>query len=108
MTIDDQLKRALRRQPAPDDLADRIIARLGERAVSPVAQSRATFKVATWLAAAAALVMAVAGERYYEQQREAAEVAHAQQQISLALQITSEKLALVQRRLQESTGNASR
>lgn len=110
MTMDDEftpsevegLRYALRRKEAPPDLADRVLARINSGA-APSATPRSSMTM-RWLAAAAAvLLMAGAGERYYEQQRaaaQAAEAARVQQEIRIALEITSEKLAAVQRKLQ--------
>lgn len=56
--------------------------------------------VRRWLAAAAVLAVTVGGaERYYTQQRQAAEAARVQQELRIALQITSDTLAVVQSKL---------
>jgi hypothetical protein len=53
-----------------------------------------------WLAAAAALTLVVAGSvRYYAYQQGVAEAERVKAEIRLALQITSEKIAMVQLRL---------
>jgi len=53
-----------------------------------------------WLAAAAALTLVVGGSvRYYAYQQSVAEAERVKAEIRLALQITSEKIAMVQLRL---------
>ena len=101
MNIDDELREALRRKQAPADLADRVLARINEqpepvRKAGPTSSSQG---VRRWLAAAAVLAVAAGGaERYYTQQR-AAEAARVQQEFRIALQITSDTLAVVQSKL---------
>ena len=119
MTMDDELREALRRKQAPADLADRVLALARERSVTPPAtrfnSGAATAEkpgtrrmVMRWLAAAAVLAVTAGGaERYYTQQR-AAEAARVEQEIRLALQITSETLARVQSKLSEPADNGRR
>ena len=98
MNIEDDLKRALRRQPAPPDFADRVLARIDPQAAT--AASRRSH-VRQWLAAAAAAALVATGAaRYYTYQQSVAEAERINQDIRLALQITSEKLAHVQARVQ--------
>jgi hypothetical protein len=59
-----------------------------------------------WLAAAAAsALLATGGARYYMHQQMLAEAERVEAEVRLALQITSEKLALVQRKVNDSTTN---
>jgi hypothetical protein len=98
MNIEDDLKRALRRQPAPPDFADRVLARIDPQAASAAGRRS---HVRQWLAAAAAAALVATGAaRYYTYQQSVAEAERINQDIRLALQITSEKLALVQTRVQ--------
>lgn len=111
MTFEDDLQRALRRRPAPPDLADRVLARLapepaaardGQRP-APAARIPGRDTMTRWLAAAAAVTLLAAGSaRYYEYRQAAAEAARVQQELQLALQITTETLARVQQRLDSS------
>lgn len=104
MNLDHDLRRAFRRQPAPPDLADRVMARLDTRDAAPAAAPSTSVRSATvrWLAAAAAImVTAVGGAQYYSHRQVAAEAERVQNEVRLALQIAGEKLALLQRKLQE-------
>ena len=101
MILDDELRGALKRQPPSPDFADRVLARIARGDVeggrSPALR---------WLAAAAALTLVVAGSvRYYAYQQSVAEAERVKAEIRLALQITSEKIAMVQLRL--GTGSTS-
>ena len=104
MNLEDDLRRALKRTPAPDDFADRIIGRvergeLPKAAVIPFARPR--MRVVQWLAAAAAVtLMTAGGANYYRQRQAIAEAERAQAEVMLALQITSEAFAVVQDKLQ--------
>jgi hypothetical protein len=119
MNMDNELREALRRKQAPADLADRVLARASEQSerrpaagfdtgAATAAQPRTSRVVMRWLAAAAVLAVTAGGaERYYTQQR-AAEAARVQEEIRIALQITSETLARVQSKLSEPAENGSR
>ncbi len=104
MNMDNELRDALRRKQAPDDLADRVLARInnGEArdAQAPTVRSGAgSHPVLRWLAAAAVLAVAAgSAERYYTQQQ-AAEAARVQEELRMALQITHDTLAVVQTKL---------
>lgn len=100
MNLDHDLRRALRRTPAPPHLAHRVLARLEQPHVVPAATSRAPAVRRLAVAAAIALT-AVGGAEYYRRQQTVAEAERVQKDIRLALQITGETLALVQRKLQE-------
>ena len=106
MNLEDDLRRALKRTPAPPDFADRVIARVeqGDEPLRFVPQPRRLSLKTTamqWLAAAAAVVLlAGGGMRYYERQQQIAEAERAQAEVMMALQITSEAFATVQAKLQ--------
>jgi len=105
MNIEHDLQRALRRQPAPPDFADRVLARIDAQA-SP-ANRRSPLR--QWLAAAAAAALVATGAaQYYTYQQSVAEAERIRQDIRLALQITSEKLALVQARVDASLSDSQR
>jgi hypothetical protein len=111
MNLDDELRRALKRQPPSPDFADRVLARIargdveggrgkgagGRRTAEGGKPARPALR---WLAAAAALILVVGGSvGYYAHQQSAAEAERVKAEIRLALQITSEKIAMVQLRL---------
>jgi len=109
MNLEDDLRRALKRTPAPPDFADRVIARVekGDEPLRFVPRARRftpNTSAMQWLAAAAAVVLlAGGGVRYYEYQQNVAEAKRVEAEIRLAMQITGETLALVQTRLNESS-----
>ena len=106
MNIEHDLQRALRRQPAPPDFADRVLARIDPPAAS--AASRRS-PVRQWLAAAAAAALVATGAaQYYAHQQTVAEAERVNQEIRIALQITSEKLAHVQRKVEASLSERQR
>ena len=110
MSIDHELRHALRREQAPADLADRVLARIngGTGATNPRPGSTGS-NVRRWLAAAAVLAVAAGGaERYYQQQQQAAEAARVKEEIRLALQITNDTLARVQSKLSRPADNGVR
>lgn len=126
MDIEHDLQRALRRTPAPPDFADRVLSRIAADDAQDRQQAsgdtgrgnghglgsgnyRRLHSPARWLAAAAAVVMVATGSfRYYEYQQTVSEAERVKQEIRLALQITSEKLALAQQRIERSAQDASR
>ncbi len=106
MNIEHELQRALRRKQAPPDFADRVLSRIDHK---PAASTAAPSRIRHWLAAAAAVTLIATGAaRYYEQQQAAAEAARVNADIRLALQITSEKLALVQAKVDASLSDSQR
>ena|SRR5687767_9344939 len=106
MNIEHELQNALRRKQAPPDFTGRVLARIDPK---PAASSAAPSRIRHWLAAAAAVtLLATGGARYYEHQQAVAEAERVNQDIRLALQITSEKLALVQARVEASLSDSQR
>ena len=109
MNIEQDLHHALRRKPAPPDLADRVLARVSQSPAPTAAVPPRAVPVRRWLAAAAAFALVATGAtRYYASQQTAAEAERARQEIGIALQITSEKLALVQSRIDASLSDSQR
>ena len=99
--MDRELSDALQRKQAPDDLADRVLARINSGATQPARAGAGASPVLRWLAAAAVLALTAGGaERYYTQQQ-AAEAARVQEELRVALQITSDTLAHVQSKLSQ-------
>ena len=109
MNIDHELHDALRRKEAPDNLADRVLARINAAPVQPTRSGSSWSTNARWLAAAAVLTLAVGGaERYYTQQQQAAETARVREELRTALQITNDTLARVQSKLSRPADNGVR
>lgn len=105
MNLDHDLRRAFRRTPAPAGLVDRVLARIEEPNRSSARNARAASHMPArrWLAAAAVLTLVAAGgARYYAYYQTAAEAERVKADIRLALQITSDKLSLVQRKVQNA------
>src|SRR6185436_20539001 len=108
MNMDRELHDALQRKQAPDDLADRVLARINSDATQPARAGAGSSPVLRWLAAAAVLAITVGGaERYYTQQQ-AAEAARVQQELQIALKITNDTLAVVQSKLSQPAENGGR
>ena len=100
MNMDRELSDALQRKQAPDDLADRVLARINSGATQAARTGGGSNPVMRWLAAAAVLAVAVGGaERYYTQQQQAAETARVKEELRVALQITNDTLARVQNKI---------
>jgi hypothetical protein len=104
MNLEDDLRRALRRKPAPPDLVDRVRGAIerNEVAVASMPPSNA-WRAFPWLAVAAVItLMAARGTRYYGDQQQVAAAHRVQSDIRIALQITNEKLGLVQRKVHDT------
>jgi len=116
MSLDDDLQRLFKRKPAPPDFADRLRARIEQTDGSAAGRTSATRRLVgsrsdptlggggavRWVAAAAVIALvATGGARYYVYQQTAAEAERVKAEIRIAFQITGEKLALAQRRVQE-------
>lgn len=104
MNLEDDLRRALRRKPAPPALVDRIRVAVERNDVMAASTSLAdTRRAWPWLAAAAVItMMAARGTLFYADRQHVAEARQVQSDIRIALQITNEKLGLVQRRMHAS------
>jgi len=108
MKFEDDLRRALRAKDAPEDLEARVLARIADAraradSLRPVVAHARPRRAAWWIAAAASLVVAATGAFYNEQNRAQAEGVRAAREVRQALQIASNKLALVQRRVNQSS-----
>jgi hypothetical protein len=94
MNLEDDLRRALRREPAPADFAARVLSRTR---VLPFWRRPVTLAIAATLAAAAIVPPAV--YEYHERQR----ALEAKDQLILALSITRVQLRQVQERIRQNT-----
>jgi hypothetical protein len=119
---EDALKRALRRESAPDGFAERVLARVAEQNSAESGRGRRDFwwpfftqPLVRWAAAAALAAALVAGGLHYRQvqydkaERERAQGEAAKQRLMLALRIAGSKLQLAKSKVNEinadSTGN---
>ena len=108
MNMDRELHDALQRKQAPDDLAERVLARINSGKTQPARAGSGASPVLRWLAAAAVLAVAVGGaERYYTQQQ-AAETTRVKEELRVALQITNDTLARVQDKISQPAGARGR
>ena len=105
MNLEHDLRDAFRRKQAPADLADRVLARINEEPAPSRHPGPTSSGVRRWVAAAAVLAIAAGSGQYYEHehQRQAAETARVQEELRMAMQITSETLARVQSKLSQQT-----
>jgi hypothetical protein len=101
MNLEHDLRDAFRRKQAPADLADRVLARINEEPAPSRQAGPASSGVRRWLATAAVFAIAAGAGQYYEHQRQVAEAARVQQELRIAMQITSETLARVQSKLSQ-------
>lgn len=106
--LEQELRRALRREEAPPDLADSIFARVTEREVSANVWYRLVnichLPAAKFATAAVLCVALLAGSlEYRHRQQEIREGEAAKQQLMLALRITSNKLQYVQSKVNETS-----
>jgi hypothetical protein len=104
MRFEDELRRALRPVEPPDGFEERVRARIAERQpAGPVRDARSRLPgMRGWLAAAASLVALSAGTWYYERRQADDEGVRAARDVQVALQIASEKLSIVERRVNRS------
>jgi len=106
--MDRELHDALQRKEAPDDLAERVLARINSGKTQPARAGSGASPVLRWLAAAAVIAVAVGGaERYYTQQQ-AAETTRVKEELRVALQITNDTLARVQDKISQPAGARGR
>lgn len=104
MEFEDELRRALRPVEPPDAFEQEVLARLAARvhgapatpAARPVRIPGLRMRV---MAAAAASLVALGGAWYYQERGADQRGAHAARDARIALQIASEKLIEVQRRV---------
>jgi len=103
MSFEDDLRRTLRRTPAPPQLADNVLRRMADGG-SPKTASGASWR--RWFATAAVIALiAGGGTRYYRHQQAVVEAERIRAEIGLALQITNDTIELIHRRMNESHEN---
>ena len=108
VSFDDELRRAFERKEPPLGFADRVLARIDQAQSSAdkprrPARVSSTFAVRWIVAAAAGAVLAIGSSQYYASRQAALEEAMVKEQLRLSLQIASEKLNDVERKVWEHT-----
>jgi len=121
--MDDELKSAFRREPAPPGFAGRVLARAAqqdarERRIEPregfssvllrVARGYALRPLVRWAAVGTACAVLVIGSIHYRSvQRQRAEGEAAKERLMLALRIAGNKLQLARTKVHEISDNES-
>jgi hypothetical protein len=103
MKLEDDLRRAFERRPAPAEFEHRVSARLQRETPATSAPSGSRRRALKWLAAAATIAAVAGGARVYEHRQNVAEARRIESDIRLALHVTSEALTRVQIKLQQTT-----
>jgi hypothetical protein len=105
--IEQLLKNALRRQDAPPDFAEQVLARVAEHNSIPQVRPDTWWSIFTqplvrWSAiTATALSLVIGGMYYHNVRRERAKGEAAKQQLMLALRIAGSKLQLAKAKVNE-------
>lgn len=106
VSFDDDLRRVFERKEPPPQFVDRVLARINQARTEadnpgrPVRTSSA-FAVRWIAAAAAALALAIGSSQYYASRQAANQEAIVKEQLRASLQIASEKLNEVGRKVRE-------
>jgi len=113
MNLEDDLKSVLRRQQAPPDFTERVLARIAEQNSSTQAVRTRWWSIFTqplvrWAAVTAtAASLLIGGIHYRTVQRERTQGEAAKQQLMLALRIARNKLQLAKARVNEINATPS-
>ncbi len=102
MNFENELREALRREPAPADFAAKLMAALPKPMTVPVWRRPAAFALAAGLSIAAIVPPAVSEYR----RRRDARALEAERQLITALRITNVKLRQARQRVQRATRHA--
>jgi hypothetical protein len=97
--MEQELRRALRRAEPSAGFADRVVAALARPRPEP--DERTAWSRARWIMLGLAASVAIASAAGWMQSTRRAEAERARQDVELALRITSQKLQLVQSKVQE-------
>jgi uncharacterized membrane protein YsdA (DUF1294 family) len=100
MSLENELKNALRRVPAPEGFAGRVLARIGNTEWRPARSPWWRAVAATFLLAA---ILGGWGAHELTERRQEREGQRAREQVLLALRITGEKVAHAQREVRHIT-----
>lgn len=109
--IEAELKKALRREEAPPDFAERVLARVAEQHSAGTSNpwwSIFTQPIVRWAAiTATAACLVLGGVHYRNVERKRAQGEAAKQQLMLALRIAGSKLQLAKARVNEINASQS-
>lgn len=105
MNLDHELRQALKRQDPPAGFAEHILRRAAIAGRAPVTPLRSWRRRWLPLPIAASLFVAAFGWHHYLQLQREAEAEQATYEITLALHIAGEKLADVQKKIQDKLRN---
>jgi hypothetical protein len=111
--LDEALKQALRRQEAPGDFTQRVMARVAaQKSVQRPARdswmSLFTQPIMRWAALAAVAAAMILGVHLYNLRRERAEGEAAKQRLMLALRVAGSKLQLAKAKVNEMNVNPNK
>jgi hypothetical protein len=98
--LEDELKKALRRDEPSDGFVERVLAAAAERRQSAWSRIFAWPGLRWALAGAVCLMLALTGIEYKQAQDEQARGRAARAQLMLALRVTADKLQLAQEKVQ--------
>ena len=108
--LDQELRAALRPQPAPDGFADRVLARIdaAHAPQSPAFRERSRFAVRSRWAMAAVLLLAIGlGAVWAHQRQRRIEGERVRDQVLLALRITGATINAMQNQVAQNSHNKS-
>ncbi len=104
--LEDELKKALRREDPPEGFVERVLAAATMRKQSAWDRFFASPGLRWAFAGALCLMLAVAGVEYKRAVEEQARGAAAKAQLMLALRITADKLQIAQEKVQKLDASA--
>jgi hypothetical protein len=108
--LEDAIKHALRRQEAPEDFTQRVIARVAAQNAAPQPTRNSWLSLFTqpiirWAALAAVAAAMIFGVHIYQERRERAQGEAAKQRLMLALRVAGSKLQLAKAKVNEMNMN---
>ena len=109
--MEDELRKALRHQDAPDGFADRVLARVAGQAPGQKAVRRLSWldffarPLVRWAALAAVSAGTIVGVHVHDIRRQRAEGEAAKERLILALRIAGSKLQLAKSKVHEINAN---
>ena len=111
--LEDTLKHALRRQDAPEDFTQRVMARVAAQNSTPQPQREPwldffTQPILRWAALAAVAAAMIFGVHIYTVRRERAQGEAAKQRLMLALRVAGSKLQLAKAKVNEMNLNQNK